>query len=195
MASDYNFVDDDKLTDDELIVLIREGNQSALNDLIIRYSGMVKGISRSYFSSSLTAEDWYQEGMIGLLSAIHSYFRSGNGASFASYASICVKNRLNSVWRTYNNKKNMPLNNYLLYDDASVPAVSSPEDGYIESERYRFFTDSFSQQLSETERKVFAYYLSGFSYKETADKLNLTEKSVDNALCRAKSKLKKAFGN
>ena len=64
---------------------------------------------------------------------------------------------------------------------------------YIETENYRFFTESFMNELSETEKKVISYYLAGFSYAEVAEKLSMTEKAVDNALYRVKTKLKKAL--
>ena len=195
MASDsYDNIPISQYTDEELIGLIRSGSDRAFNELISRYTDTVQALSHSYFSGSLTKDDWFQEGMIGFLFAVHSY-KPGNNASFASYASVCVKNQLNSSWRKANNSKNAPLNDYLAYNEGYVPSVSSPEEDYIENERYRYFTENYINNLSVAEQKVISCYLAGFSYSEIAKKLNLTEKSVDNALCRAKAKLKKAFKN
>ena len=48
-----------------------------------------------------------------------------------------------------------------------------------------------SMALSEFEYKVFILYLNGLSYKEMAERLHTHTKSVDNALCRVKSKIQK----
>ena len=178
-------------TDEELLKGAKTGSQSDLNELMCKYSFTVRRISDRYYNDHLTADDWFQEGMTGLLYAVRNY-REEKG-SFAAYGIVCVRNRLNTVWKRANSPGNEPLKDYISYDDANVPAKKSPEEEYIEKERYRFFTESFLEQLQETEKKVICCYLAGFSYKETALKLHMTEKSVDNALCRAKSKLKKAF--
>lgn len=182
------------LTDEELIDLIRTGSGKAFDILILRYRQTVSYLAGKYFSDSLTQDDWFQEGMIGLLYAVHTYAGTA-GAEFSTYAAVCIRNRLVSCLKKATNSKNAPLNSSLSYDDVIIPPVHSPEDDYIENERYRFFTQSFFKQLSETEHKVMQCYLAGFSYAETAEKLGITEKSVDNAICRAKSKLKKAFKN
>lgn len=179
-------------TDDALVADVREGDEKAFNELIHRYTPTVSSLSHSYFSDALTPDDWFQEGMLGLFFAVFS-FREDSGATFASFASVCVRNRLNSAWKNANSKKNEPLNRSLSLDDSHVPAVSSAEEAYIESEQSRFLTEDFLQELSPAEQRVFRCYLSGYSYAETADKLDISEKAVDNALCRVKAKLKKAF--
>ncbi len=181
-------------TDDELISLIRKGSDKAFNLLIFRYTGMVSLLSKKYFSPSLTADDWFQEGMIGFLDAVRTYSCDA-GASFNTYAGVCIRNRLNSsLKKAMNSAAEHPADSVSIIDDPTLP-VFSPEDDYIENENYRLFTENAFKHLSETEQKVTGYYIAGFSYSETAKKLGISEKSVDNALCRAKAKLKKVFGS
>lgn len=180
------------LSDNELISLIRNGSEKAFNLLILRYTGTVSLLSKKYFSSSLTEDDWFQEGMIGLLDAVRTFDSDGK-AAFSTYACVCIRNRLNSSLKKANNSGNTPLNGSISFHDDFVPAAISPEEDYIKNENYRFFTASFLSRLSKTEQQVIRYYLVGFSYSETAKNLGISEKSVDNALCRAKAKLKKAF--
>lgn len=184
--------DDTVLSDNELISLIRNGDEKAFNLLIIRHRSTVSILAKKYFSSSLTDDDWLQEGMIGLIYAVRT-FNSEKNVSFPTYACVCIKNRLNSALKKANNSGNTPLNSSLAYNDDIVPATVSTEDDYINNENNHFLTTSFIKKLSKTEQDVIRCYLSGFSYCETAKKLGITEKSVDNALCRAKSKLKKSF--
>ena len=48
-------------------------------------------------------------------------------------------------------------------------------------------------ELSSFEREVLELYLTGMGYVDIAKGLSKDEKSTDNALSRAKSKLKKRF--
>ena len=48
-------------------------------------------------------------------------------------------------------------------------------------------------ELSGFEKQVLELYLTGMSYTEIAKLLGKDEKSTDNALSRAKSKIKKAI--
>ena len=45
------------------------------------------------------------------------------------------------------------------------------------------------KSLSSFEKKVLKYYLSGLSYQEIAQRLDKSDKSVDNALQRIRRKL------
>ena len=44
--------------------------------------------------------------------------------------------------------------------------------------------------LSRAELKVFKLYLKGYTYETIASRLSMSKKAVDNAVCRAKNKLK-----
>lgn len=179
-------------SDEELVSFIRNGSEKAFDELAGRFRKTVSALSMNYYSESLTGDDWFQEGMIGFILAVRTFDES-KATAFSTYASVCISNKLRSAWKRANSSGNAPLNDSLILDDTCVPPEKSPEENYIESESYRFFAESLLNNLSETEKKVMTCYLSGFSYSETASKLGMSEKSVDNALCRAKAKLKKAF--
>ena len=50
---------------------------------------------------------------------------------------------------------------------------------------------SFVNELSPFEKKTFSLYISGMKYSSMAEKLGCSVKSVDNAITRIKSKIKK----
>lgn len=179
-------------SDEELISFIRSGSEKAFDELAGRYIKTASFLARSYHSEALTHDDWLQEGLIGFILAVRT-FDAKKEASFSTYASVCISNKLRSAWKKANNAYNAPLNDSLTFDDAFIPPAQSTEENYIESETSGLFTDILLQKLSETEKKVISYYIAGFSYSETAKKLGMTEKAVDNALCRAKTKLRKAL--
>ena len=183
-----------ELSDNELISLVRAGNNNAVDTLLVRYKTMVSYFADRFFSDSLTYDDWFQEGMIGLLVAVRTY-NPASDASFATYSSVCVKNRLITCYKKSNNIKNLPLNSAVPYEQAADLTVDSSEDNYIAEENYRFFKSLMNEQLSDTEQQVMRLYIAGFSYAEIAQQLSITTKAVDNAVCRAKNKLKKAIKN
>ena len=192
MTGSENPADYCSFSDKQLSDLLKIDPDKAFSEIVRRYSGLVMKIAASYYADDLTSDDWFQEGMIGLLNAVKSYDESMH-TSFSTFADVCIRNRLNSVWRKSKSKKNIPLNACVELTEDSVPCVNSPEEDYIDNEQYLYAVNSFMKQLSLTERDVFLCYLSGFGYSETAEKLGINEKSVDNALCRAKIKLKKAI--
>ena len=65
----------------------------------------------------------------------------------------------------------------------------TPESRILMEENQKELTDLMSDKLSAFEREVLSLYLSGFSYYDIIEKLNVNYKSVDNALNRVKIKL------
>ncbi len=179
-------------SDEKLLLYLRKGSDKAFAEIVKRYSGIVSYMTRSYHSDTLTEDDWFQEGMIGFLNAVKSYDENA-GVLFSSYASVCIKNRLNTVWRRAKKSENVSSASIDELYENKHPSVCSPEDDYINNEQYLLAVSDFLNKLSNVEREVFLCYISGYGYQEIARKLGINEKSVDNALCRAKAKLKKLF--
>ena len=63
-------IDFSKKTDEELVVLAREGQQLARDELFRRYIGLVEACACRYFLVGGETEDLQQEGLLGLCSAI-----------------------------------------------------------------------------------------------------------------------------
>ena len=61
---------------------------------------------------------------------------------------------------------------------------------FIKKEEEELRDFKIKKVLSGLELKVLYMYISGNSYSEISDKLNVTPKSVDNALQRIRKKLK-----
>ena len=142
--------------------------------------------------SGLDPDDLIQEGLIGLFSALKTYDED-RGTLFTSYARSCIDNRITSAWRQAARKKNIPLNEYLPLDEGEYETgepMSSPEELAIAAEGYEMLTRRIEQMLSQFERNVLNLHMEGYDYKSVAIQLGTTVKSVDNALQRARNKLK-----
>lgn len=184
-------------SDEELVVGVKNGDKQALDNLIEKYKWMILKITRSYFLVGGDREDLMQEGRIGVMNAAKTF----NGASsFKSYAYTCIRSSVFSAIKKAKSKKNLPLENYvpLFGDDEEgkdkteivVGTAESPETGYINRETAEELSLKIKNGLSKFENAILEDYLKGYSYKEISERTGKTEKSVDNALCRIRRKIK-----
>ena len=71
----------------------------------------------------------------------------------------------------------------------------SPELVYLQNERVSELYQRMDSVLSRLEQEIFSQYLSGYSYAEIATSRGISEKSVDNAITRAKRKLRAVWSD
>lgn len=191
------------LSDPQLVVTAREGNDAALEHLLHKYKNFVKIKARAYFLIGADWDDLVQEGMIGLYKAIRDY-RDDRQASFRAFAELCITRQIITAIKTATRQKHIPLNSYvslnrpvyfedesdrLLADLLCGEEITDPVDLIISGEEMQSMRSSFSKILSELEAKVLKLYIDGRSYQEIADDLERHVKSVDNALQRIKRKI------
>lgn len=189
------------LSDERLQSLAKSGSLDAEEELIKRYSIVVKACSRVCFLAGGDSEDLIQEGMIGLVSAIRNYSEDG-GASFKTYAELCIKRRLYSAIRASYSKKNVSIDDCLslespffdenhadTFNDLHHAFQRGPEDEIIDRENTSDFWENFLACLSKLEAEILGFYLKGLSYQEIASEINRPVKSIDNAVQRVRKKL------
>ena len=179
------------LSDEELVVFCKENNEEALTLLTSRYSEKAKLIALSFRNVRLETEDLIQEGMIGFLSAVYS-FSDERGASFSTYASHCIRNRLLSVIRATLSKKRIPSDMTVsLQDNSDICGnVPSPEENVISQKEAEYISSVISSSLSTQEKNIFMLHLTGMTYDEIAKECSITPKAVDSTLQRARKKLR-----
>lgn len=77
-----------KMTDEQLIELLREGKTEITDYLMEKYKDMVRKQARAMYLWGGENDDLIQEGMIGLFKAVQDYDPK-EGASFSSFAGLC----------------------------------------------------------------------------------------------------------
>lgn len=187
-----NFVEDISSADDiTLAGMAKGGNSAALTALLERYSDTVRKQAASFKQLiGLESDDLYQEGMLGLLSAVYSY-DEGRGASFSTYSSLLINRKMLSAIRAANSKKNIPMREYVPIEETDLlSAVPTPEELLLHTEELVAINEFIENNLSKTEKKVLKLNLLGLSYSEIAEILDCSEKSVDNALFRIRRKFR-----
>ena len=174
--------------------------QNSLSDkqveqLVADYMNLVRQLVSGYHVQGADADDFVQEGLIGLYDAIKSY-APDRGAGFKTYAAVCIKNRLNKAYAKQTSGKQQILNQSVQWEDSiAAEGQPDPELLVIAKENISELNKQMEILLSSFEKQTLSLYLQGYSYKELADRLGVPKKSVDNALVRIRSKLKFLFQN
>lgn len=172
-------------SDAELICL--SDNKDALSVLILRYYNIIRVKSEVMAKRcSVDADDLMQEGYLGLINAIGAFDYSRN-VRFSTFAETCINNKIKSAAL-----KNpcSPQDSTASLDDLCDLDLSTPESIFIEKENIREIYSRIIELLSDKEWKIFSMHLSGFSYGGISEELNISVKSVDNAIQRVRRKLK-----
>lgn len=106
------------MTNEELVQLYQQGNNSVLNDLIEQNTGIVyKMVNRFYINSnSIDKEDLFQEGCMGLMLAAKKYnFNNPKKCKFITYAVYWINQKINRFISTRNTSEEIsletPINN------------------------------------------------------------------------------------
>ena len=76
-------------------------------------------------------------------------------------------------------------------EDCLTQDLLSPEQIFIEQEKFDEFKEHLLGQLSKMEKNVLSLYLDGNDYIEIAQIMDKTPKSIDKALQRIRQKLKR----
>lgn len=197
-------MDDKNLERDlELIGLIMRGNEMAREELLRKYTPLVKHIVRRYVTSALEFDDLFQEGLIGLLSAIGEYDYQSFGVKFSSFAYLCVIRRVFNVIRQSNNSKQKALNSAISLQsclglddgrmllDAQRSLGPDPEQSAEQSWIDAKLDQTLQNHLSSLEYLVVSLLAGGYGMREIETRLGISAKAVDNARTRARLKIRR----
>lgn len=159
-------------------------------EIISRYLNLVFSCARS-FSPSADYEELVSDGMEGLLNAIQSY--DLEKGEFAAFAAVCIKNSMrNTVKRTVRRNSEIVRGSDEELENIADPSPT-PEEVVLERENSRSVLEHLRGELTDVELRCIEGVALGFSYDEIAEYLGIEKKSVDNALYRARAKLKKHY--
>ncbi len=180
--------------DEQLISLYRRGDNSAMDTLLRRYSGLVRSCARRFFLIGGETEDLIQEGMIGLYRSIIDFNEDrSDGGSFKNFAYLCISRQILSAVKKVYSKKNSALHSTQPLDTEMVETGLSPEELLILNDEQKEFRQKMSRSLSDLEFKIVTMYVDGMTCAEICEVTGKSPKSVDNAIQRSKRKLLQIF--
>lgn len=176
-----------------LILQAREGDEKSLGTLISMYEPLIRSLLSKYSSDGMSredSEDMRQEALIIFCNAVMKYNLEQEDVEFGLYAKICIERAMVSLLRSFAKR---PLIEPI---DDEAPALSEEEDPslkIIESENICELLRLIDENLSEYEGRVWNLHLSGHTSQEISELLSREVKSIDNALCRIRAKLRRAL--
>ena len=158
-------------------------------EICVQYKGLVVALARKFFLDAYDLEDLVQEGMIGLFKAAHK-FDDSRGASFLTFATLCIKSEIINAIRKYNAQG---ITKFSIERDKVTELLPNDEsdlDRLLEFSQNEERLRNVRKMLSEKENVVMDLYLEGLSYTEMAGRLSTNVKSVENTVKRIREKLK-----
>ncbi len=197
MYNDFN--------DYELLYMIRQKDEVALEILLKKYHNTIMGIVYGMFRYArilrISKDELYSAGMTGFAQAVECY-REDMKVTFVSFLKLCVERECRSLIR-----KHRGLSYSLISGSLSLDmTISEDENLYLIDTiactnpdfdpQWQFRFNEAKRELVEKlkkmtifEVKVVKYRMEGYSYAEIAEICNVSSKAVDNALQRIKKKL------
>lgn len=177
-----------KLSDSELL-RDNPSDSGKIAELISRYMKTVFAGARK-FSQFADYEELVSDGMQGLLAAVSNY--DSEKGEFSAFAAVCINNRLrNTAKKSSLRRKNLAAEEEMREIPDKNP---TPEEAVIEKENSEDVRKSLKAELSDLELHCIECAAMGMSYAETAKRLGVDKKSVDNALSRARAKVRRIMG-
>lgn len=190
------------IRDEELLGQLSVGNDSITEYLCKKYKHLVMKKANALYLIGAEKEDLIQEGMIGLFKAIRD-FSPEKESSFYHFAELCISRQMYHAIEASRRLKHAPLNSYvslsvgsgeeesgLTYGDLiGDTSEHNPERLFIEQEDYQNLFAQLEQLLSPMEKRVCDLYLQGMDYRQIADYMGKSPKSIDNALQRIRKKI------
>lgn len=196
-----------KDSDYELLYLISENNEDAKKLFYEKYKPIIEMKVKKYISyvesRGYDYNDLVQEGMIGLSRAITDY-KTQKDVQFNTFANVCIERQIFSFLRNIDSGKHKVLNDSISFDTTTNTYGKSldqilddkninPETSFVQNEETNDLFDNILNELTEKESEVFKLRSQGFTYKEIASLLNISEKSVSKAIEKIKIKAKKVL--
>ncbi len=193
------------IDDYELIYLVEENDENALNILYDKYKPIVDLKAKKYLKygkkMGLEYEDLYQEGMLGLSEAIASFNQEKN-AQFKTFANLCMERQIFSLLKKANRKKHALLNDSVSLDekinedentllDIFFEKGTNPSELYEYKEGKKVLFEKIYSILTPLEKEVFDLKINNFDYNEISQLLNKSYKSVDSSIQRIRIKVRK----
>lgn len=187
----------------ELLYLARQRNEEAFNMLLQLYNPLFCALYGRIHKANDTFrfDDAMQAAAIGLYHAVY-YFREDQNMAFHNFVSLCASREM-KAWRRreissgYIDNKPILSLDYELRDAEGIyfhDTVSDPGRHDVEAiVRSRVEQESIFRTYDPRrtpEGMVLYLRQQGFSYREIARRLGITEKNVDNLYQKVKRKLK-----
>ena len=180
------------ISENELILRIRSGQKDLFSYVCTAYMPLINCYISSLNCSETDREDFLQVGLLALSGCVDHY--DFNSSTFSTFVGVCVKRAIISELRRISAKKQIPTSSFVNIDECELFDGADPEISFIDKESVENLNKKIKDALSNLEYKVLTAYLTFGSYSTVANSLSISQKDVNNALQRARKKIKQSIG-
>ena len=172
-----------------LIAECRDHNDYAFDEIVRRYTPMMRKVISGFSGASLEFSELFSESCVALHSAVQSYNLEQSSVTFGLYARICVHHRLVDFVRSESNHKVSSCDVEHVADGEAI------DTGLVKRETVETLITMAKNLLSDYEYRVLMLHIQGYKTSAIAKMLSRTPKSVDNAKSRVFRRLRFALGD
>lgn len=174
------------LTEKELASRCAANDREAQGELYERYAGRLYAVCCRYVGDREEAQDLMHDAMIKAMDTIRSFRYNGDGSLYAWIRRLTVNVVIDRLRET-SKMRIVPLDTTMESD------FVEPEDEDVDSIPVPVMMDMIAS-LPDVRRTVFNMYcIDGFSHKEIADAIHITEKGSASILAKSRAQLKNAI--
>jgi RNA polymerase sigma factor (sigma-70 family) len=177
-----------EMSDRELVEAVRDGDDSAFEELYRRYHPRIAAYVRRMVGDA-RAEDVSQE---AFFSALRRMRATDSEIAFKPWIYEIARNAAIDSWRRTSRAEEVSVDADELLrpsDRGRLVGSVAPDSALIDKERLDHLRGAFDELSDVHTRVLVMRELEGLSYREIAQKLDLSRASVESALFRARRRL------
>ena len=179
--------------DRELVAAVRAGDDSAFEELYRRYHHRVAAFVRGMVRDDARAEDLAQD---AFFSALRRMRATDAPIAFKPWIFEIARNAAIDHWRRTGRAEEVSVDAQGLLrrsDRSRLAAAPPPETAVIDRERLGHLRGALDELPEVQTRVLVMRELEGMSYREIAERLDLSRSSVESALFRARRRLEAEY--
>ena len=184
--ADYSQLSDRELLENN------SADSGKIAELISRYMNAVFSSAAKY-SGLADREELVSDGMQGLLAAIQSY--DAQKGEFSAYLSVCLDNRLKNTAKRSLRRKTRLAGTEPEELEEIADTRPTPEEIVLDRENSEAVLRNMRENLTALEFRCMEGVMMGLSYNEIAQVNGIDRKAVDNAVARARAKMRKLYAD
>jgi len=175
------------VSDSELALRCARKDSEAQSELYTRYAGRLYAVCFRYTGDRDDAQDLMHDAMIKAMESIGSFRYNGEGSLYAWLRRLAVNISIDRL-RELGRYQTVSLDSTM---EGTVPEPQDDDD--VDAIPVQVMLDMIAS-LPDVRRTVFNMYcIDGFSHKEIADAIHITEKGSASILAKSRAQLKNAI--
>jgi RNA polymerase sigma factor (sigma-70 family) len=181
--------------DRELVEAVRAGDDAAFEELYRRYQPRIAGYVRRMVRDPARAEDLAQD---AFCSALRRMRATDSEIVFRPWIFEIARNAAIDHWRRSSRAEEISVEEdgrLRQSDRARLTGASGPDAVLVDKERLDHLRGAFDELSDVHTRILVMRELEGLSYREIAERLDLTRSSVESALFRARRRLESEYAD